>query len=82
MADDKKYLGTAGGSSYPVCNQEHRFDCPICHTQVYERVKVPGKDGQLRETSLFRCSVCTVTFTDADCFSADRASRPLNLGKK
>ena len=71
--DDKKYVGLGGASwrakpSY----QTYEFDCPICHWYGYERVQIPGRDGHLRDTSLYRCALCTVTFTHPQNFSADR----------
>lgn len=84
VAEDEKkmYLGHGAAIRGKPSFQDHEFDCPVCHWYTYDKVKVPGRDGQLRETTLYRCGLCTATFTDPQQFSSDRAGRKLNLGKK
>ena len=41
-----------------------RYSCRHCNATSYRRVIQRDAQGQMRESNLFRCSGCSVVFTD------------------
>ena len=41
-----------------------RYSCRHCNATSYKRVVQRDAQGQMRESNLYRCSGCSVVFTD------------------
>jgi uncharacterized C2H2 Zn-finger protein len=45
------------------------FKCPMCESTSYSVVQVRQRDGHYKDTSLFKCSRCSVVFHDPEAFT-------------
>lgn len=48
---------------------EPSFKCPMCDSTSYSVVQVKRPDGHYRDTTLFKCSRCSVVFHDPIAFT-------------
>ena len=49
--------------------EQQGFKCPMCESTTYAVLQVKRPDGHYRDTSLFKCSLCSVVFHDAIAFT-------------
>jgi DNA-directed RNA polymerase subunit M/transcription elongation factor TFIIS len=70
-SDDKKYPGLSGGDWYPKF-RDASFECPICGSNGFHRLQVPGRNGKKVDTESWECSRCSVVFRSWRQFTKSR----------
>ncbi len=57
-------------------DREDPFQCPNCGSVTCEKVSVPRPNGTTYVTIFYKCSICTVVFTDPVAFTRGALDRP------